>query len=111
MPDYRKFKVSVNGRAEFAAFLSSLRDQEMKQRIDETLDLLKERPDAGDLVKHELWPEEYRRLGLDNLFRIGVGKSQRMTYSMKIEGERVTVLVIEFFASHKEYDRRFHYHS
>ena len=76
MPDYRKFQVSVNGRAEFAAFLSNLTDREMKQRIDETLDLLKERPDAGDLVKHELWPEAYRKLGLDNMFRIEVGKAR-----------------------------------
>ena len=34
-----------------------------------------------------------------------------MTYSMKIEGDKVTVLVIEFFVSHKDYERRFHYHS
>ena len=38
-----------------------------------------------------------------------VGRSQRMTYSIRIEGEKLTVLVIEFFSSHKEYERRFHY--
>jgi hypothetical protein len=32
-----------------------------------------------------------------------------MTYSIRIGGEDATVLVIEFFASHKEYERRFGY--
>jgi len=109
LPDYHKFKVSVNGSPEFAAFLSNIRDQELKRRIDEVLDLLKERPDAGDLVKRALWPEEYKKLELDNLFRIEVGRSQRMTYSLRIEGEKADVLVIEFFSTHKEYERRFHY--
>ncbi len=109
MPDYRKFKISVNGRPEFATFFSNLRDQELKRRIDQTLDKLKERPDAGDLVQHALWPQEYRKLELDNLFRIEVGRSQRMTYSIRIEGNNLEVLVIEFFGSHKEYERRFHY--
>ena len=109
MPDYRKFKISVHGRPEFAAFLSNLRDKGLKRRIDEALDILKERPDAGDLVQHTLWPPDYRKLQLDNLFRMEVGRSQRMTYSIRIEGEKLTVLVIEFFSSHKEYERRFHY--
>ncbi len=109
MPDYRRFKISVNGRPEFATFFSNLRDQELKLRIDQTLDKLKERPDAGDLVQHALWPQEYGKLELDNLFRIEVGRSQRMTYSIRIEGNNLEVLVIEFFGSHKEYERRIHY--
>jgi len=109
LTDYRKFRVSVNGHPEFAEWLSGLRDKELKRRIDDTLNTLKERPDAGDLVQRALWPPHYRTLQLDNLFRIEVGRSQRMTYSIRIEGESVTVLVIEFFASHKEYERRFGY--
>lgn len=109
MTDYRKFRITVNGRPEFAAFFANLRDQELKRRIDEVLDTLKERPEAGDLVQHALWPQEYKKLELDNLFRIEVGRSQRMTYSLRIESDNVEVLVIEFFGSHKEYERRFHY--
>jgi hypothetical protein len=86
-----------------------LRDKELKRKIDDTLSTLKERPDAGDLVQHALWPPDYRMLQLDNLFRMEVGRSQRMTYSIRIGGEDATVLVIEFFASHKEYERRFGY--
>ena len=109
MPDYRRFKVTVSGRPDFAAFLLNLRDEELKRRIDKTLDTLKEQPDAGDLIQHALWPQEYKKLELDNLFRIEVGRSQRLTYSLQIDGDRVEVFVIDFFVTHKEYERRFHY--
>jgi hypothetical protein len=32
-----------------------------------------------------------------------------MTYTMRIEGGSLEVDVIEFFRTHKEYERRFHY--
>ncbi len=69
---------------------------------------LKEHPDSGDLVERTLWPDEYKRLGLDNLFRIEVGRGQRMTYTIRIEGSHLDVDILEFFRTHKEYDRRFH---
>jgi hypothetical protein len=46
---------------------------------------------------------------LDNLFRIEVGKGQRITYTIRIEGVNLDVDVIEFFRTHKEYEKRFHY--
>jgi hypothetical protein len=86
-----------------------LRDKERKRRIDDTLDTLKERPDAGDPGTACALADRLQDAQLDNLFRIEVGRSQRMTYSIRIGGEDATVLVIEFFASHKEYERRFGY--
>jgi len=32
-----------------------------------------------------------------------------MTYTMRIEGRNLDVDVIEFFTTHKAYERRFHY--
>ena len=49
------------------------------------------------------------RVELDNLFRIEVGKGQRMTYTIRIEGVNLDVDIIEFFGTHKEYEKRFHY--
>jgi hypothetical protein len=48
-------------------------------------------------------------LGFNNLFRIDVGKGQRMTYTIRIEGVNLDVDIIEFFSIHKEYEKRFHY--
>jgi putative component of toxin-antitoxin plasmid stabilization module len=107
--DYGRFKITVKGEPKFASFLLNLRDAQLKKRIDDVLDTLKEHPDTGDLVEHALWPGEYERLELDNLFRIKVGKGQRMTYTIRIEGVNLDVEIIEFFRTHKEYEERFHY--
>ena len=108
--DYSKFKITVKGEPKFAAFFLNLNDANLKKRIDEVLTTLKEHPDSGDLVEHALWPDEYKKtLVLDNLFRIEVGKSQRMTYTIRIEGDNLDVDVIELFKTHKEYEKRFHY--
>ena len=109
MRDYSKFKITVRGEPKFASFFLNLSDARLKKRIDDVLDALKERPDSGDLVEHALWPDEYRQLALDNLFRIEVGKGQRMTYTIRIEGVDLDVDIIEFFRTHKEYEKRFHY--
>jgi hypothetical protein len=51
------------------------------------------------LVERALWPDEYKRLALDNLFRIEVGRGQRITYTIRIEGGDLDVEVIEFFGT------------
>jgi hypothetical protein len=45
---------------------------------------------------------------LGNLFRMEVGRSQRIAYTLRIEGNSLDVDIIEFFRTHKEYERRFH---
>jgi hypothetical protein len=107
--DYSRFKVTVKGDRKFAVFFLGLGEGELKKRLDDVFAALKEHPDSGDLVEHRLWPDEYKRLGLDNLFRIEVGRGGRITYTIRIEGDDLDVNVIEFFRTHKEYDRRFHY--
>lgn len=109
MRDYSKFKITVKGEPKFASFFLNLSDAQLKRRIDQVLDALKEHPDSGDLVERALWPDGYKALSLDNLFRIEVGKAQRLTYTIRIEGADLEVDVIEFFRTHKEYGRRFHY--
>ncbi len=109
MRDYSKFKVTVRGDPKFASFFMGLSDGQLKKGIDDVLDALKEHPDSGDLVERSLWPDEYKKLVLDNLFRIEIGREQRMTYTIRIDGGNLDVDVIEFFPTHKEYERRFHF--
>ncbi len=109
MRDYSGFKITVRGEPRFASFFQNLRDKALKKRLDAVLNALKERPDAGDLVERSLWPDEYKKLELDNLFRTEVGSDQRITYTIRIEGDYLDVDVIEFFKTHKEYEKRFHY--
>ncbi len=107
--DYSRFKITVSGEPKFASFFLHLSDEQLRKRIDDVLNSLKEHPDNGDLVERALWPDAYRKLALDNLFRIEVGRGQRMTYAIRIVGDDLDVDVIEFFRTHKEYARRFHY--
>lgn len=109
MRDYSRFKIDVRGEPRFASFFQNLRDKELKRRLDDVLNVLKEHPDAGDLVEKSLWPEKYKEMELENLFRIEVGRSQRIAYTVRIEGNSLDVEVIEFFRTHKDYERRFHY--
>lgn len=109
MRDYSRFKITVRGEPRFASFFQNLRDKELKKRLDDVLNVLKEHPDAGDLVERSLWPEEYQKMELSNLFRIEVGRSQRIACTIRIEGSNLDVEVIEFFRTHKDYERRFHY--
>jgi len=107
--DYSEFVSVLRGEPRFVSFFQNLRDKALKKRLDDVLNTLKEHPDAGDLVERSLWPDEYKKLGLDNLFRIEVGRNQRITYTIRIEGNNLDVNVIEFFKTHKEYEKRFHY--
>jgi putative component of toxin-antitoxin plasmid stabilization module len=59
--DYSKFKITVRGEPTFASFFQSLRDEELKERIDGVLSTLKEHPDAGDLVEGRCGPTSTRR--------------------------------------------------
>ena len=109
MRDYSRFRITVRGELRFASFFQNLRDKELKKRLDDVLNVLKEHPDAGDLVERSLWPEEYQKMELSNLFRIEVGRSQRISYTIRIGGDSLDVEVIEFFRTHKDYEKRFHY--
>ena len=109
MRDYGGFKITVRGEPRFASFFQNLRDKELKKRLDEVLNVLKERPDAGDLVERSLWPDEYKRLELHNLFFIYYVRWNRLIYTLRIEGTNLDVDIIEFFRTHKEYEKRFHF--
>lgn len=73
------------------------------------IDKLKEAPDSGEPIQRNVWPRDYRDLDLDNLFRYEVDGSRRATYTIRRRGSNIDVQIIEFFATHKEYERRFHY--
>ena len=73
------------------------------------LDTLKERVDAGDYVPRSLWPKHPAYEGLSNLFRYEIDRTMRASYTIRREGDKYTVRMIEIFPDHKSYERRFHY--
>ena len=74
------------------------------------LDTLKLDPTAGDQIKRNQWPKEYKRQGFDNVFRYEIDDSMRATYTIRrLDNERREVRNIDFFRTHKDYEKKFHY--
>ena len=107
----RKPPDELRGAQEFAAFYSSLsEDSELHNMIKASLDALREDMFAGEKIEKKKWPKKYvQEYGIHNLFKMDVGRECRLTYTIIAEGEKKIVCVIEFFSSHKSYDRRFGY--
>lgn len=108
--DYSKFRISARSSPWFDRAYDAIIDEKEKKRVDSIVKLLCERPDAGDRVQKNRWPPKYVALGLNNLWRIDVTYSSRLTYFISL-GERdlLEVVLIEYFPSHKEYEKRFGY--
>jgi hypothetical protein len=101
----------LRGSPEFAAFFQGLdSDCELYRRIRAALDAIKADMLVGDKVERKKFPKIYvRKYGIRNLFRMETGKGSRLSYTILSENKKKAVVVLEFFSSHKEYERRFGY--
>jgi hypothetical protein len=86
-----------------------LPEGEIRKKMEGMLDTLKERVAVGDYVPRSLWPNNPAYHDIRNLFRYEIDRAMRATYTLKREGDKYTVRVIEIFPDHKSYERRFHY--
>ena len=82
---------------------------EIRKKVEGMLDTLKERVDAGDHIPRSLWPKNPAYQDIRNLFRYEIDHSMRAAYTIRRDGDRYTVRVIEIFPDHKSYERRFSY--
>jgi len=73
------------------------------------LETLKEKVDAGDYIPKSLWPRHPAYQDIVNLFRYEIDRTMRASYTIRRDGNRYTIRVIEIFPDHKTYERRFHY--
>lgn len=69
------------------------------------LDTLKDRVDAGDYIPRSLWPKHPAYQDIRNLLRYEIDRAMRASYTIKREGDKFTVRVIEIFPDHKSYER------
>ncbi len=90
-------------------WLTSQPPGETRKKVEGMLDTLKERVDAGDYVPRSLWPKHPAYEDLSNLFRYEIDRAMRASYTVRREGDKYTVRIIEIFPNHKSYERRFHY--
>lgn len=90
-------------------WLNSLQEGETKRKVEGMLDTLKERVDAGNYVPRSLWPKDPAYHDIWNLFRYEIDRWMRACYTLKRDGDKYTVRVIEILPDHKSYERRFRY--
>ncbi|MBI4257442.1 MAG: hypothetical protein HY619_00660 [Thaumarchaeota archaeon] len=89
--------------------MNGLPPGETRKKVEGMLDTLKDRVDAGDYIPRRLWPRDPAYQDIRNLFRYEIDRVMRACYTIKREGDKFTVRVIEIFPNHKSYERRFHY--
>ena len=71
-------------------------------------EILKENPQFGDPISKNRIPNEFKRLGINNLYRVELSNYWRALYT--IEGNKVEILLFVLsISNHKEYNKIFGY--
>ena len=92
------------------AFNSLAENSPLKKSIRKAISDLKENIYCGEKIRKEQIPKEYlRKYKIDNLFWYKLSKDWRLVYSVAGNNLEVLAIIIEYFSSHKEYERRFKY--
>ncbi|MFH1391956.1 MAG: hypothetical protein ABIH20_06605 [Candidatus Diapherotrites archaeon] len=99
--EYEKLKEIV--KVEKAKGIKGSENQTLLKSIDEKLELLKQDPLYGEVVKKKDIPKD---MDVDNLFKIRLAKFWRMLYTIRRHEIEIFcfILIIE---THKKYDKRF----
>lgn len=103
-------KVIVNGPLELRTYLDSPGEEDVKRQIRDMFEILRGDPAAGEHVRKKLWPDKYVRQGINNLFRYRIGAQLRFAYTIvDVDPNTRMVKILDFFRTHKEYERVFGY--
>lgn len=87
----------------------NVKDTEMKSKIQAMINVLNERPDAGNLIQKSIWKKIPKYNYLNNLWRYELDKERRACYTIISDANVLTVIIIEIFLDHKSYEQRFGY--
>ena len=99
----------VKQSKELGEFLSSCKDDRLKERDEEAFTEFHGNYEAGDKVPKNLWPKYYRKTwGIDNLYVTKLGPDWRLTYTLVSGAAGIEVFCLEILP-HGKYDRRFGY--
>ncbi len=116
-------KVKIDSRQKYVAFAEeSLReafdklekgtfeDKKLHGLLDGAFDDLKKDPLVGIKIPKKLWPGEYvRKYDIDNLRKYNLPNGWRLIYTLRGTQVEIVAVILEWFASHKEYEKRFGY--
>ena len=86
-------------------------DDPLKKRIRRVIEGIKQNPlSYGRPISKDKIPDVYFKEGFDNAFWVDLSKSWRLIYSLtSITEVEILAILLEWFTSHKDYERRFKY--
>jgi len=110
--DLRPRKVRFADPSLFEAYkLSTGRSEEQRlaESLSKAIEDLKQNPQCGAKIPHQLWPKEYvREYNIDNLRKINLPDAWRLVYTLVGNEIEIISVLLEWF-SHKDYEKRFGY--
>ena len=109
---FKKVKVKFLSEKLEQEYLELSEDDKLKKRINFVIDRLKEKPHFGQPIAKRLIPKEYKKQGVKSAYwvELSKGRGWRLIYSLTSENEiEIIAIILEWFDSHKEYERRFKY--
>jgi len=85
-------------------------DRQMYAYLNRAFDELQENPFAGIKIPGDLWPKIYvMKYGIDNLRKYDLPNGWRLIYTLRGDSVQIVSVILEWFSSHKEYEKRFGY--
>ncbi|MBI3623212.1 hypothetical protein HY212_04000 [Candidatus Pacearchaeota archaeon] len=83
----------------------------LKKRIRRAVEGIKQNPlGYGQPIGKNKIPKIYFDEGFTNAYWVDLSKSWRLIYTLTSTTEvEILAIILEWFTSHKEYERRFHY--
>jgi len=85
-------------------------DREFFGALSTAIDALKKNPEAGLPVSRALWPKLYvKKYNIGNLRKYDMPRGWRLVYTIKTSEINIIAVLLEWFDSHKKYEKRFGY--
>jgi hypothetical protein len=102
----------VVGYRDFEQVYSKLKERDyIKLRVDEAMDRMKQNDNRGDKLEKTLWARKYKKLGITNLFRYEITKTNhRLIYTIRTDSTSLTYQLLDLL-DHDEYNKIFGYRS
>ena len=76
--------------------------------INGAIEDLKKSPSCGIKIPKKLWPKEYKKHDITNLWKYNLPDAWRLTYTIRENEVEIISMVLEWM-NHKEYEKRFKY--
>ena len=108
----KEVRVLLKGQAKESYIeLKKREDKESKSilnSVERVTNILKENPQFGNPIKKGLIPDELKKLGVQNIYRVELSNYWRMLYTLEGNEISIFLFVLKIF-NHKEYNKLFGY--